>query len=215
MLLNLLLEPDWLDYDHLYVFGKSLHQKEYKILKAGFDNGLSKEKLTNVFENQEKFQKKDPIDIINASSVDHNTEIAAEFFEGCADIPDPSDLNPIDTNLMIFYDCILGKQSKAEAYYTRGRHNNCDSYYISQNYFLLPRKTVRENANFIILFPQDDKNLNHIHKDHASDISLDKFKQFCSKCWETKHNFVTIDLSSEKYMGKFRMNFNMFYIPQT
>ena len=36
LLLNLLLRPDWLDYGHLYVFGKSLHQKEYKILKAGF-----------------------------------------------------------------------------------------------------------------------------------------------------------------------------------
>ena len=116
--------------------------------------------------------------------------------EDCTDIPDPSELNPEDKNLMIFDDCILEKQSKAEAYYTRGRHNNCDSFYISQNYFLLPRKTVRENANFIILFPQDDKNLNHIHKDHASDISLDEFKKFCRKCWETKHNFVTIDLSS-------------------
>ena len=57
LLLNLLLKPDWLDYDHLYVFGKSLHQKEYKILKAGFENGLSKEQITNVFQNQEQFHK--------------------------------------------------------------------------------------------------------------------------------------------------------------
>ena len=77
------------------------------------------------------------------------------------------ELNSNDKNLMIFDDCILEKQSKAEAYYTRGRHNNCDSFYISQNYFLLPRKTIRENANFLVLFPQDDKNLNHIHKDHC------------------------------------------------
>ena len=61
---------------------------------------------------------------------------------------------------------------KAEAYYTRGRHNNCDSFYISQNYFLLPRKTMRENSNFIVLFLQDDKNLSHIWNDHCTDISL-------------------------------------------
>ena len=30
---NLLLQPDWLDYNHLYVFGKSLHQQEYKVLR--------------------------------------------------------------------------------------------------------------------------------------------------------------------------------------
>ena len=34
LLLNLLLKPGWLDYNHLQVFGKSLFQPEYKILKA-------------------------------------------------------------------------------------------------------------------------------------------------------------------------------------
>ena len=214
LLLNLLLKPGWLDYDHLKVFGKSLHQKEYKILKAGFENGLSKEQITNIFENQELFHKKgiNPIDAIIDCNIDNKNKISAEFYDNCNDIPDPSELNPNEKNVMIFDDCILEKQSKAEAYYTRGRHNNCDSFYISQNYFLLPRKTIRENANFIIMFPQDDKNLNHIHKDHCTDMSLVEFKLFCRKCWESKHNFVTIDLSSEKYNGKYRCNFNMFYI---
>ena len=30
LILNLLLKPGWLDYDHLFVFGRSLHQKEYQ-----------------------------------------------------------------------------------------------------------------------------------------------------------------------------------------
>ena len=33
LLLNLLLRPGWLDYDKLCVFGKSLFQPEYRILK--------------------------------------------------------------------------------------------------------------------------------------------------------------------------------------
>ena len=37
---NLLLQPGWLDYNHLYIFGKSLHQQEYKILRNGFEGGL-------------------------------------------------------------------------------------------------------------------------------------------------------------------------------
>ena len=32
VIFNLLLQPGWLDYNHLYVFGKSLHQQEYKVL---------------------------------------------------------------------------------------------------------------------------------------------------------------------------------------
>ncbi len=212
LLLNLLLKPGWLDYDHLYVFGKSLHQKEYKILKAGFDNGLSKIQITNIFENQSNFKKVNVLEVIAESTVNNKSDIHAEFFDDCSAIPDPSELSPEYKNVMIFDDCILGSQDKAESYYTRGRHNNCDSFYISQYYFLLPRKTIRENANFIILFPQDDKNLNHIHRDHCTNISLKEFLSFCRKCWESRHNFVTIDLSSDKNMGKYCMNFNMIYI---
>ena len=34
-------------------------------------------------------------------------------------------------------------QTLAENYYTRGRHNNISCIYISQNYHMLPRKTIR------------------------------------------------------------------------
>ena len=82
-----------------------------------------------------------------------NGVIKAEFYEDCAELTDPKMLNVHDKNILILDDCLLEKQSKAEAYYTRGRHNNCDTFYISQSYFKLPRKTIRENANFIIRFP--------------------------------------------------------------
>ena len=119
-------------------------------------------------------------------------------------------------NLLLLDDCFLGKQNKAEAYYTRGRHN-CDTIYIAQHYFRLPRHTVRENSNFIILFPQDVKNLTHIEADHcANDIPLSEFKQFCHGLWSAGgagHNFVTIDLTSAPMNGMYRQNFNRLYFP--
>ncbi len=214
LLLNLLLKPGWLDYSKLKVFGNSLHQKEYQILKAGFDNGLSKAQITNIFENQSHFREVNVLDAIASSSVDNKNKIHAEFFDDCTAIPDPSELSPEDNNLMIFDDCISGSQSKAEAYYTRGRHSNADVFYLSQSYFKLDRKTIRENSNFILLFPQDAKNLSHIYQDHCTDITFVEFKSFCRKCWVSKHNFATIDLSSDKKNGKYRMNFNMFYLTE-
>ena len=123
----------------------------------------------------------------------------ADFYDECFSIPDPADLNVNEKNLLILDDCFLGPQNKAEAYYTRGRHNNCDTY-ISQNYFRLPRQTIRENANIIVLFSQDAKTLMYIHADHCDDdISLNEFKAFCREVWNSgKHNFVTIDLTREK-----------------
>ena len=217
LLLNLLLQTDWLDYDHLYVFGKTLHQQEYRILKKGFEVGLSKKQIANIFVNQSEFDKiKQPaLEVIDLYAGVKKGNIKAEFFENCASIPDPTNLNVEDKNLLILDDCFLGPQNKAEAYYTRGRQNNCDTFYISQSYFRLPRHSVRENSNFIILFPQDAKNLHHIYADHCEgDMSLEEFKRFCRTVWEDGlHQFVTIDLTSKKLEGKCRKNLDCFYVP--
>ena len=49
LLLNLLLRPGWLDYDNLFVFGKSLFQPEYRILKKAFEENLPKECILRLF----------------------------------------------------------------------------------------------------------------------------------------------------------------------
>ena len=226
LLLNLLLRKDWLDYNRLYVFGKSLHQKEYKILREGFKAGLSKQQISNIFSNQNVIAEKqlDVLNLIksysdlNYSSLAENSDVQASFYTDCStQIPDPSELDENFKNLLILDDCLLEKQTKAEAYYTRGRHNNCDTFYISQNYFRLPRQTIRENSNLILLFPQDSKNLNHIYADHcAMDMKMDEFKSFCHDSWAADtYNFITIDLSSSKNNGKYRMNFDTFYFPES
>ena len=217
LLLNLLLQSNWLDYEHLYVFGRSLHQQEYQILKKGFEIGLSKSQISNVFTNQSLLRKSglSPLNVLDVYNGVRDGRIKADFYSDCTLIPDPAELNEKEKNLLVLDDCFLGKQSKAEAFYTRGRHNNCDTFYISQNYFRLPRQTIRENANFIILFPQDSKNLNHIYADHCDDdMKVDEFKQFCRNVWGStkEHNFVTIDLTSDKMNGKYRKNLDSFYL---
>ena len=100
-----------------------------------------------------------------------------KFFETAEDVPDPRDLNPQKKNLMIFDDLQLEKQNKCAAYYIRGRHSNVDCFYLAQNYFKLPRQTIRENAKFICLFPQDLRNINHIYNYHVStDMPKEEFK---------------------------------------
>ena len=218
LIFNLLLQPEWLDYSHLYVFGKSLHQPEYKIIRKGFEEGLSKRQVSNLFTQQDvlSIANFSPLEAIEEYDGIKEGGIIANFYDDCTAIPDPTELNAAEKNLLILDDCFLGRQNKAEAYYSRGRHNNCDTIYISQNYFRLPRQTIRENSNLIILFPQDAKNLNHIYADHcAHDISKDEFREFCKKVWKQKHNFITIDLTSTSMNGKYRKNLDCFYIPDT
>ena len=216
-LLNyLLLHPDMLDYDTLTVCGRSLHQPEYRIMKRAFEKGLSKNQVNELFKNQNELAPgEDPEEFIDNYNGPCKGGIAATFSDNVDDIPDPSEHDPMRKNLLIFDDVMLGNQNKCEAYYTRGRHNNVDVFYIAQSYFRLPRQTVRENANLFILFKQDNTNLSHIHQDHCSfdRIPFEVFKDFCADVWEGgKHNFVTLDTSRPAEGGKYRRNLNDYWV---
>jgi hypothetical protein len=219
LLLNLLLRPGWLDFDNLQVFGKSLFQPEYRILKKAFEEKLPKEAIIGLFDIQDEIMRLNisPTCVVEEMSKDlsKKADMECKFFESTDDVPDPRDLNSQKKNLMIFDDLQLEKQNKCESYYIRGRHSNVDCFYLAQNYFKLPRQTIRENANFIYLFPQDLKNVKHIHNDHASsDMSEDEFRNLCKYAWDQPHGFVVIDLTSKKHYGKYRCGFDIFYIPE-
>ena len=51
---------------------------------------------------------------------------------------------------------MLGAQkcSQIDEFYTRGRHENLDVYYISQSYFASPRQSIGNNSDRLILFKQ-------------------------------------------------------------
>ena len=213
LLTYLLLEPDMLDYDTLTVCGRSLHQPEYRIMNTVFSRGFSKNQVNKIFENQDMLQGDDPEEFIQHHEGGCKGGIDATFTDQIT--ADPSQHDPSRKNLLIFDDIMLGPQSTPEKYYTRGRHNNVDVFYIAQSYFRLPRQTVRENANFFIFFKQDNTNLSHIFHDHCAvdGISFDVFRDFCTDVWRNKHNFVTIDLSRPVYCGKYRRNLNDYWIP--
>jgi len=175
--------------------------------------------IMRVFENRDEILREQisPNELIHESAKNRKNlskePIECNFYESAEDVPDPKEISPEHKYLMMFDDLLLQKQYKCEAYYVRGRHSNCDCLYLSQNYFKLPRLTIRENANFICLFPQDQKNIYHIFNDHVSqDMTKEQFKKLCMTACSKTHNFVVIDLTSPKNCGKYRSRFDEFYI---
>ena len=55
LLINILLRPGWLDCQNINIFGKSLLQPEYHVLKKAFEEKLPKEVIIRLFENQNGF----------------------------------------------------------------------------------------------------------------------------------------------------------------
>ena len=215
----LLLEPDMLDYDNLIVCGPSLHQPLYNIMNKGFSMKLSKDQVRSIFKHQDRIsQKVDCVDDLFEGGYEKRCKggVDAEFIDDIDLIPDPSEFDVEKKNVLVLDDVLLGPQNKIEDMYTRGRHNGIDTFYIAQNYFKIPRQTVRENANLIVLFPQDMKNLNHIYNDHCvgDGISCQQFHDFCSGVWRSgKHKYVVLDLTRDADKGKYRINLKDFWIP--
>ena len=132
-----------------------------------------------------------------AKDIRDKSDVECKFYQSAEDVPNPRELSSEIKNLMVFDHLLLEKQNTCESYYVGGRHSNVDCFYLAQNYVKLPRQTIRENTNFICLFPQDLKNLNHIFDDHVgSDMTKKEFRQLCKTVWEKQHVILIIDLSS-------------------
>lgn len=121
---------------------------------------------------------------------------------------DPSEAEP--DSVMIFDDIACEKHDNIRKYFTMGRHRGVDSFYLGQTYSRIPKQLVRDNANVLVVFKQDDLNLRHIYNDHVNtDVTYGVFKDsICSAAWKDRHGFLVIDKDSELENGRYRIGFD-------
>ena len=114
-------------------------------------------------------------------------------------------LNEYENGIIVFDDILGSSNSRfIDQFFIRGRHNNLDIYYLSQSYFDLPKRTIRNNSNKIILFNQTLKDIEHIYRDVAGyDMNYDEFKDLCRKSWEEDYNYLYIDRSKKRDQGRY------------
>ena len=108
----------------------------------------------------------------------------------------------------VIFDDILGAKnsSQIDEFLTRGRHEDLDVYYISQSYFALPRQSIRNNSDRLILFKQTLRDVQSMYYDiGAYDMNYDEFKQMCHKAWDERFNYLCIDMTKNKNEGKYRV----------
>ena len=146
---------------------------------------------------------------------DQNEEDRTGYFEdNIDDLIDPAEHDNEQRNFVIFDDLIDDKQTQLSKYFTRGRHNNINTLYISQSYFHLPRKTIRNNCTLLILFKLSVRDLTNIWHDIVScDMPLDEFKDFCHSAFEDDYGYIVIDKAQNDIMFKYRTGLTSYYIP--
>ena len=146
----------------------------------------------------EKIDSKRPIHIITRSPNQYpNHKTSNEI----------KPINKYKGSIVIFDDMLGAKNSsQIDEFFTRGRHEDLDVYYISQSYFALPRQSIRNNSDILILFKQTLRDVQSMYYDiGAYDMKYDEFKEMCHKAWDEKYNYLCIDITKNKNEGKYRI----------
>lgn len=138
-------------------------------------------------------------------------EISLYKFDSSSKVMQPNEAK--SHSVFIFDDVSSENHDTIRNYFAMGRHNNIDCIYIGQTYSKIPKQLIRDNANLIIIFKQDNMNLKHVYNDHVNvDMSFEKLKHVCFKAWEDKYGFLVIDKEQTINEGRYRIGFDQFII---
>ena len=202
------------EYDKIYIYSPSLHQDLYQRLIKCFSNYIPIHIIPNILNEAD-------IDIVIDELVNNKdfkkSDIEIETFDNIEDIKYPQEY---ENNTIIILDDLNEKKinnDKIQAMFKRGRHNNLSIFIISQDYYELPTKTIRANGNIFHLFkPNNYLDVRNIFQDKASmDMTLNEFKILTSTCWNEKYQPLTIDMTKDKYTGRYRLGLNSIFVPDT
>ena len=101
-------------------------------------------------------------------------------------------------NCSVVFDAVLDSNHKPiDPVFTRGKHNDLDVYYLSQSYFDLPKRTIRNICfNF---FQQTLNDIEPIYSDIAGfHMSYDEFTSLCREAWKEKYNYSLLNRLEDK-----------------
>ena len=106
---------------------------------------------------------------------------------------------------------------RAQAMFKRSRHNNLSIFIFSEDYYELLKKTTRANGTIYHIFkPNNFLEVRNIYQDKTSmDMTLDEFKYLTSTCWNEKYQPLTIDMTKDKFCGRYRLGLNSIFIPDS
>ena len=202
------------EYDKIYIYSPSLNQDLYQNLIKCFSNYIPIHIIPNVL-NEEDLDIVIEEVINNKDFQKSDTEI--ETYESIEDLKFPQEY---EHNSIIILDDLNQKEMddpRVQAMFKRSRHNNLSIFIISQDYYELSKKTIRCNGNIYHIFkPNNFRDVIISYQDKASmDMTLNEFKYLTNICWDKKYNPLTIDMTKDKFTGRYRLGLNSIFVPDS
>ena len=106
---------------------------------------------------------------------------------------------------------------RVQAMFKRSRHNNLSIFVISQDYYELSKKTIRCNGNIYHIFkPNNFRDVENLYQVKGSmDMKLNEFKYLTTTCWNRNYQTLTIDMTKDKFTGRYRLGLKSIFVPNT
>ena len=155
-------------------------------------------------------------EIVNNKNFEKSdTEI--ETYESIEEMKFPQEY---ENNSLFILDDLNEKEinnDKIQAMFKLGRHNILSIFIISQDYYEIPKRTVRANGNIYHIFkPNIFRDVLNIYQDKSSlDMTLKEFKLLTSTCSIEKQQHPTIDMTKDKFCGCYRLGLNSIFVPDS
>ena len=202
------------EYNKIYIYSPSLHQDLYQKLIKCFTKYIPIHIIPNILNEED-------IDIVIEEITNNKdfekSNIEIETFDNIEELKYPQEY---ENNSIIILDDLNQKEMddpRVQAMFKRSRHNNLSIFIISQDYYELSKKTIRCNGNIYHIFkPNNFLDVRNIYQDKASmDMTLNEFKYLTNICWDKTYQPLTIDMTKDKYTGRYRINLNSIFVPNT
>ena len=184
-----------------------IFNKPARVIIAGFSNSGKSFFTSKLLQNyKNKFDKI----ILYGSELENSEGLEIEHNEGY----DPFSENISKHTLLIFDDTIFNKAliKLAAKLFTKGRHINCSTIFITQNIFLKDNdfRIISLNATHVFLFPMRDLNQIKLYGSTLlSKTQLDSFVNLYQKLvLKKKYGYLMIDFT-QSYDSPLRLRSNI------
>ena len=186
----------------------------YQKLTRCFINYKSNNIIPNIF-NEEGIDV--VIDEINIEKDFQKSDTEIETYESIQELKYPKDYAE---GGIIILDDLKGAEMnypRVQAMFKRNRHNNLSIFVINQDYYELPKGTIRANGNiYHICKPNIFRDVQNLYQEKSSkDMTFNEFKLLTSTCWNERYQPLTIDKTEDKYTGRYRSGLNSIFVPDS
>ena len=163
------------EYNKIYIYSPSLHQDFYQKIIKSFSNFIPNHIIPKILNEED-------IDVVIEEIVNikhfEKSDTEIETYECIEELKFPQEYD--DGGVIILDDLNEKKMSdpRVQAMFKRSRHNNLSIFIISQDYYELPKRTIRANGNIYHIFkPNNFRDVLKLYQDKSSmDMTLNQFK---------------------------------------